>query len=311
MYTNKLRFLGAIILSLSLLVGELLFAQKVPKHNDIVSLTSSADKNVELLGNYIDALLAGNMSVARSYLASDYMEYGPTAIDSMNQDQVMQSWEIANRQRSDESLSDRRMLSVKAKSGPDKGDWVMGWGVYHWSENNGAAKISLPFQVTALVEDNKIKKANFYYDRSSVRDKLGYRSIPPNVDPDAYMIRQVIEAETTAWLNNDGERMGSYWADLPYAAHTVTDEQGKAYIITATEIGQMVARLSTQKPNQPGTTFTNTDYNIRPNGNAAWASFEQVFRYPDGRTVSNLENRYLEKIDGEWKITHMTSIPKR
>jgi hypothetical protein len=309
MYYIRLFPQRVIALALCFLLVQVSIAQKTPKHNDIFALTGNADKNVQLLNNYLDALLAGNLTVARSYLATDFVEYGPAMNDSSTQAQVIQNWEMANRQRSDESITDRQTVSIKAKNGPARGEWVMGWGTYHWKENG--TMIHLPFQVTALVNDNKIQKAIMYYDRSGVMTKLGYVTIPPNVDPDAYMIRKVIEAETAAWLKNDGQEMGTYWADLPYAAHTVTDEEGKAYIITATEIGQMVSRLSTQKPNQPGTTFTNSNYNIRPNGNAAWASFEQTFKYPDGRTIANLENRYLEKIDGKWKITHMTSIPKR
>ncbi len=308
-YTKSLPQRGIIPLFLMIFLVHVVMAQKIPKHNDVVALTGNADKNVQLLNNYLDALLAGNLPVARSYLAAEFKEYGPSASDSLTLDQVMKNWETANRQRTEESITDRQSLSIKAKSGPAKGEWVMGWGTYHWKENG--KMIHLPFQITARVDKDKIQQAFMYYDRASVQNKLGYLSIPPNVDPDAYMIRKVIEAETAAWLNNDGEEMGTYWADLPYAAHTVTDEEGKAYIITASEIGQLVSRLSTQKPNKPGTTFKNTNYNIRPNGNAAWVSFEQTFSYPDGRTVANLENRYLEKIDGEWKITHMTSIPKR
>ncbi len=295
-----------------LFVSPFLIAQKAAKHNDVISLSKSADQNVSVLNGYLDALAASNMAQAGSYLASNYQEHGPSHDAPFTSEQALASWETSSSQRTAQNITDRRTVSFQEKTGPQQGDWVIGWGVYHWKDKAEGTDIAMPYQVTARVDNGKLSEAHYYYDRAAVRDKLGYSSIPPGIDPDAYMIRRVLEAETQAWLNNDGEKMGSYWTDLPYAAHTVTDEGGKAYDITATEIGEMVDRLSTQKPNKPGTTFANTKYTIRPNGHAAWASFEQTFRYPDGRSpVTNLESRYLEKIDGEWKISHMISIPKR
>ena len=294
------------------LASSSLFAQKMPKHNDVVALSKNADENASILNDYLDALVAGNLNRARSLLAADYQEHGPGYENPMNAGQAIDSWQTSLNQRTDHRITDRRTLAYREKSGLNEGDWVMGWGVYHWQEKAGGTMIELPYQITARVQDGKLKEARYYYDRAIVRDKMGYAAIPPDVDPDAYMIRKVLEAETQAWLDNDGQKMVSYWADLPYAAHTVTDESGKAYDITATEIGEMVTRLSTQQPNKPGTTFTTTNFNIRPNGDAAWANYEQTFHYPDGREpVTNIESRFLEKIDGQWKISHMISIPKR
>lgn len=293
-------------------ISSSLFAQKTLKHNDVIALSKNADENAAVLNNYLDALVSSDLDRARSLLAADYQEHGPGYEKPMKAGQAIDSWQNSLNQRTDHSISDRRTLAYREKSGLNEGDWVMGWGVYHWTEKAGGTMVELPYQITARVSDGKLKEARYYYDRAIVRDKMGYIAIPPGVDPAAYMIRQVLQAETQAWLDNDGEKMGSYWADLPYAAHTVTDEAGKAYDITSVEIDEMVSRLSTQRPNKPGTTFTNTNYNIRPNGNAAWASYEQTFLYPDGReSLTNIESRYLEKIDGQWKIAHMITIPKR
>lgn len=311
MYKHSISTLRVLPFVLLLFLSTFAFAQKKSTHNNAVAFPPNADQNVEVLNSYMDALIAGNMTAARSYLAPGYVEYGPSASDSLTLNQVLESWGMVNNQRTEQALVGRRTLSVRVKSGADAGDWVMGWGTYHWKERSDGTELDLLYQVTAKIADGKLQMAMLLYDRAGVRDKMGYVTIPPNVDPDAYMIRQVIENETMAWLKNDGKKMGSFWADLPYAAHTVTDELGKAYDITASEIGELVARLSTQKPNKPGTTFVNSKYNIRPNGNAAWATFEQSFLFPDGTKTMNMESRYLEKIDGQWKIIHMTSIPKR
>lgn len=118
----------------------------------------------------------------------------------------------------------------------------------------------------------KLTEAHYYYDRAAIRDKMGYVSIPPGIDPDAYMIRRVLEAETQAGSITTARKWVPTGPALPMPPSS-QDEGGKAYDITATEIGEMVDRLSTQKPNKPGTTFTNTNYHIRPSGLAAWAKF--------------------------------------
>lgn len=311
MYKRSISSLRVLPFVLLIFLSTFSFAQKKTKLNSSLAFPANADQNVELLNNYLNALIAGNVNAARSYLAPDYMEYGPSAEDSLTLSQVLESWGMVNNQRSEQAITNRKAMSIKVKSGPDAGEYVMGWGTYHWKEKSSGTELDLPFHIVSKVDNGKLQMSSLMYDRAGVREKMGYVTIPPNVDPDAYLIRQVIEKETTAWINNDGKTMGSFWADLPYTAHTVTDELGKAYDITASEIGELVARLSTQKPNKPGTTFNNTKYNIRPNGNAAWVTFEQTFLFPDGTKTVNLESRYLEKIDGLWKIIHMTSIPKR
>jgi ketosteroid isomerase-like protein len=312
MYRFRFSSFRGLLLAMLFFVSSFLIAQKAPKHNNVITLSKNADQNVAILNEYLDALVSGNGAQAGTYLAPDYREYGPSHDAPLNREQALVSWDASSSQRTAQSITDRRTLAWREKSGPQEGEWVMGWGVYHWKDKANGTDIDMPYQITARVNSGQLTEAHYYYDRAAVRDKMGYVSIPAGIDPDAYMIRRVLEAETQAWLDNDGEKMGTYWADLPYAAHTVTDEGGKGYDITATEIGEMVDRLSTQKPNKPGTIFVNTNYNIRPNGHAAWASYEQTFHYPDGRTpVTNLESRYLEKIDGEWKISHMISIPKR
>ncbi|HEV7348974.1 nuclear transport factor 2 family protein [Telluribacter sp.] len=286
-------------------------AQQTLRHNDLVGLSPNADKNVQLLDSYLDDLMLGNFNRAESYLSPDYAEFGPGAGESMNVQQLTESWERAAHNRTEQNISNRSTISLKAKAGPEPGDWVMSRGIYNWRERKGGPLMSVPFQVTALVDKGKLKNAYLYYDRPSAQDRLGYSVLPSDQDPELYLIKKVIEDETNAWLQNDGKQMQSCWADLSYAAHTLTDDSGKAYVVTASEMSDMLLRLSTQKPNEAGMSFSNTRYDIRPNGNAAWVTFEQTFLRPNGDRYTNLESRYLEKIGGNWKIVHMTTLPKK
>ncbi|GAB3174417.1 hypothetical protein GCM10027291_32610 [Telluribacter humicola] len=286
-------------------------AQKTPRHNDLVALTPNADKNVQLLDSYLDDLVSGNFERAKAKLRPDYTEYGPGASESMNLNQLTESWERAAHDRTEQSISNRTTLSFQSKSGTDQGEWVMSRGVYNWRERNGGPVMSIPFQVTAQVVDGKLKNTYMYFNRVSAQDKLGYTILSSDQDPELYLIKKVIEDETSAWLRNDGKQMQSCWADLSYATHTLTDESGKAYVVSGPEMSDQIARLSAQKPNEPGITFSNTRYEVRPNGSAAWVTFEQTFQKPNGERYTNLESRYLEKLGGNWKIVHMTTLPKK
>lgn len=286
-------------------------AQKAPRHNDLVALTPNADKNVQLLDSYLDDLISGNFERAKTRLSPDYTEYGPGANETMTLGQLADNWEHAAHDRTEQSISNRTTVSFNAKAGPDQGDWVMSRGVYSWKERNGGTLMSVPFQVTAQVINGKIKNAYMYFDRSSPYDRLGYAVLSSDQDPELFLIKKVIEDETAAWLRNDGKQMQNCWADLSYATHTLTDESGKAYVVSGPEMSDQIARLSAQKPNEPGITFSNTRYEVRPNGNAAWVTFEQTFQKPNGERYTNLESRYLEKLGGHWKIVHMTTLPKK
>lgn len=114
-----------------------LFAQKAPKHNDVVALSKNADENAAVLNNYLDALVTGDLDRARTLLAADYQEHGPGYANPMNAGQAIESWQKSLNKRTDHSITDRRTLAYREKSGLNEGDWVMGWGVYQWKEKAG------------------------------------------------------------------------------------------------------------------------------------------------------------------------------
>lgn len=55
--------------------------------------------------------------------------------------------------------------------------------------------------------------------------------------------------------------------------------------------------------------FANSNYNIRINGNMAWATYDQKITQQDKSTVVSHEVRSLEKINGNWLIAVVASLP--
>lgn len=132
--------------------------------------------------------------------------------------------------------------------------------------------------------------------------------------PDVSAIKAVIERETTAFANRDAAAFIDCWANVPEASQLVIwqEANGKNTIVSnhnaktdmPTSAKAMIASLG--KPT--GDTFQNSDYLIRINGNAAFVQYEQVVSKMDGKKEYAHETRYLEKMDGVWKIIHVGAV---
>ena len=127
-------------------------------------------------------------------------------------------------------------------------------------------------------------------------------------------IKTVLEKETTAWNARDAEGMASCWANTEYALtavyHGVTaSNNGVAYYPNPKKdrpeaIKAMVASM----PKPDGTTFKNENYVMNINGASAFVHFYETTTAGDGSKRSDYAIRYLEKINGEWKIVYVGGI---
>ena len=127
--------------------------------------------------------------------------------------------------------------------------------------------------------------------------------------PDETAIKAVIEKETTCWNNRDAVGMADCWANVKEAGQLVTLQDGKGTVVSNrnTKMDMPAGVKATLASMGPASkeTFQNTDYQIRTNGNAAFAQFEQVVTAVDGKKQYAHETRYLEKLKGVWKIVHV------
>ena len=131
---------------------------------------------------------------------------------------------------------------------------------------------------------------------------------------DASAIKAVIERETTAFNNRDAGTFADCWANVPEAGQLVIwqEKDGKNTIISNRNTKQDMPvsgkALMSSLGKPTGETFQNSDYQIRTNGNAAFAQYEQVNNKPDGEKEYAHSTRYLEKIAGTWKIVHVGAV---
>lgn len=67
--------------------------------------------------------------------------------------------------------------------------------------------------------------------------------------------------------------------------------------------------FASSKPEKANT--VRTGWNIRAVGNTAFVTFEQRDESLDTKVIrETAETRYMEKIDGAWKIVNVSVVPK-
>lgn len=115
-------------------------------------------------------------------------------------------------------------------------------------------------------------------------------------------IKKVCESETKTWLSGDLKSYVECWQVQPYSFVIVTLEDGTLISLTADQLSNPDPKVM-----GGGGTFENSQYNIRINGNSAWATYDEVKTSAKGEQMRSKELRLLEKIDGKWKIVSLTA----
>ena len=128
---------------------------------------------------------------------------------------------------------------------------------------------------------------------------------------DETAIKKVIEGETTAMYARDFKTSFNYWANVSYISRVSTDQEGKVIKLMGDELRKMGEQYAAQNLAPSKEIATRENWLIRANGNAAFVVFDQHNQYPDGKTRDSVEERYLERIDNEWKIVNVTNLPRK
>ncbi len=122
---------------------------------------------------------------------------------------------------------------------------------------------------------------------------------------DETAIKATIDGETNAYQAADYKTYQGYWAKVPYASFVVNGQQYVGDALWKAADGMFAAA----KPMNVNT--VRTGWNIRAVGNTAFVTFAQRDENLDTKSVSETaEARYLEKINGNWKIVNVTVVAK-
>jgi ketosteroid isomerase-like protein len=171
-----MKILKTTVLALFLCIGQITLAQETKSFNEMVSQNPTAEEDLKVVSDYLDAIVNNKMDVVESLLSDDYISAGPSNGETSTKAEEITNWKEAHKVRTNQK-NEYVVNSWRVLDGDYKGDWVSIWGTYTFTENG--KEIVLPYQYTAMVDGGKIQKAVIYYDNLAVVTAMGYTLTPP------------------------------------------------------------------------------------------------------------------------------------
>lgn len=155
---------------LFLIIGQITFAQ-AKSHNETVTENPTAEEDLKVVGDYLEASINNNMDKAACLIADSYIDAGPDYQEIETKVEHSATWKEAHKSRENEK-NDFVSQTFRVIDGDLKGDWVSVWGTYTFTEN--AIEVNLPYQFTTMVDERKISQSIIYYNRLGVSTAMGY-----------------------------------------------------------------------------------------------------------------------------------------
>ena len=168
-----MKTLKTLALAVVLCIGQITIAQEM-NFNEVVTQNPTAEEDLKVVADYLDALVNNNLDKAKGLLADDFSGSGPSDGDTETKEEVIENWTQIHKLRTNQN-NDYVVNTWRVLSGEYEGDWVSIWGTYSYTEND--TDIKLPYHLTAKVEDGKIQNSIIYYNSLAVAKKMGYELI--------------------------------------------------------------------------------------------------------------------------------------
>lgn len=136
-------------------------------------------ENVDLVSNYVKAVEHMDFAAMDTFLADDYVGYGPSFGDTIYKKQAIENWK-ENVTNLYESIHYNRMklAPVTIVGGDNKGEWVGFWAELKIVYKNGGGEVTIWANSDYLVENGKIKKSFTFYNEADALRQLGYKIVP-------------------------------------------------------------------------------------------------------------------------------------
>lgn len=148
-----------------------------PTHyKDMVSENPSADADIKIVSDFTNALVGGDIDKAKSFLASNCINFGPGPTDSTNLAQFVDQWQANYKSQSNRQVG-FLAATFHVKTGNLQGNWVAAWGDYTFTANGITVKF--PYHSSYHITKGKIDVSRIYYDQLYIFKTLGYTLTPP------------------------------------------------------------------------------------------------------------------------------------
>ena len=130
-----------------------------------------------------------------------------------------------------------------------------------------------------------------------------------DIEKEKEAIKTVLEEETNAARDSDFDRLAATWVQDETSIWLGTGKSGYTYGVGWKKIGSDFKEYFENNPESGTGKFENTNYRIKVYKESAWAIYDQVMYNSEGEvTWENIGVRFLEKVDGEWKIVYLSFV---
>ena len=110
-------------------------------------------------------------------------------------------------------------------------------------------------------------------------------------------IIELLKTEATTWRTGDLKTHAECWLERPYGKVMVSTNDGRVLDVP---VSQIINPPEGWAGNGGSAELTN--FNIQIHGEYAWVSHEEVSIAPDSTETKSYEFRFLEKVEGRWKL---------
>jgi len=138
-----------------------------------------------------------------------------------------------------------------------------------------------------------------------------------DIEKEKEAIKAVIEEETNAFMDNDYDRFSAtYVQDKTFIRLNASKADydyivgwGYNYIVGWKGLGIVFSEGFKGNPDTLLYKFKNSNYKIKVYPESAWAVYDENWYDREGVLVElNIDVRFLEKINGEWKIVYLSTV---
>ena len=143
-------------------------------------LTGDGQEKIDVVHQYIDAIVKQDVGTMDFLLSEDYISTGPALKTEVSKAQSISDWKRGWKERI-VSMKYKRMHSglINIEKGKSAGAWVTDWGEVTTLYKDGKT-VKFWFNGLYKVAEGKIIEARLVYDNMDILTQLGYKFLPPS-----------------------------------------------------------------------------------------------------------------------------------
>lgn len=128
---------------------------------------------------------------------------------------------------------------------------------------------------------------------------------------DEELVKKACVAQHDAWMQRNVAALKTIYAPVSYASRYWATKDGSIGAVNGSEqINKVYADAISKSPQPWKATIERSNWQLKPlSENFYWATFDFVSTSSDGKVNRQKEARLLEKMDGQWKMVSVITLP--